>query len=132
SLSSDLAGNATDEEGKLPASGRTSPHLCGSARDNSSLRVSASPRETNIALRLGLRQVDGFPEAAAARLVAARMAGGPFRDVAELRDRAGLSPAHIEKLASADCFSSLGVKRRQALWDARKLIAAPELPLFAA
>ena len=88
--------------------------------------------ETAIALRLGLRQVDGFPEAAAARLVAARMAGGPFRDVAELRDRAGLAPAHIEKLASADCFSSLGVKRRQALWDARKLIAAPELPLFAA
>ncbi len=88
--------------------------------------------ETAVALRLGLRQIDGFPEAAAARLVGARMAGGPFRDVAELRDRARLSPAHIEKLASADCFSSLGVKRRQALWDARKLIGAPELPLFAA
>lgn len=84
------------------------------------------------ALRLGLRQVDGFPEAAAVRLVAERMGGGPFRDVPELRGRAGLSPSHIEKLASADCFSSLGVGRRHALWDARKLIAAPELPLFAA
>jgi error-prone DNA polymerase len=79
-----------------------------------------------------LRQVDGFPEAAAARIVAARMEGGPFRDVAELRDRAGLSPAHIEKLASADCFGSLAVRRRQALWDARSLVGAPELPLFAA
>jgi len=84
------------------------------------------------ALRLGLRQVDGFPEAAAARIVAAREAGGPFRDVRELQERAGLSPALVERLASADCFNSLDLTRRQALWDARSLIAAPELPLFAA
>ncbi len=83
------------------------------------------------ALRLGLRQVDGFPEAAAARIVAAR-AAGPFRDVRELKERAGLSPALIERLASADCLGSLGLTRRQALWDARSLIAAPDLPLFAA
>ena len=84
-----------------------------------------------IALRLGLRQVDGFPEAAAARIVAARE-DGPFRDVRELKDCAGLSPALIERLASADCFNSLGLTRRQALWDARSLVAAPDLPLFAA
>ncbi len=84
-----------------------------------------------VALRLGLRQIDGFPEAAAARVVAAREAG-PFRDVRELKERGGLSPALIERLASADCFNSLGLTRRQALWDARSLIAAPDLPLFAA
>ena len=83
------------------------------------------------ALRLGLRQVDGFPELAAARLVAAREEGGMFRDLRELKDRAGLSPALAERLASADCFASLGLPRRQALWDARSLIAAPDLPLFA-
>ena len=88
--------------------------------------------DPHIALRLGFRQVDGFPEHAAARLVAAREAGGAYPDVAALRERAGLSPAHIEKLASADCVSSLGLSRRQALWDARSLIAAPDLPLFAA
>ncbi|WP_374530393.1 error-prone DNA polymerase [Novosphingobium sp.] len=85
-----------------------------------------------VALRLGLRQVDGFPEAAAARIVAARAEGGPFRDVRELQERAGLSPALVERLASADCFNSLALSRRQALWDARSLIAAPDLPLFAA
>ena len=85
-----------------------------------------------MALRLGLRQIDGFPEAAAARIVAARAAGGPFADVRALKERAGLSPALIERLASADCFNSLGLTRRQALWDARSLIAAPDLPLFAA
>ena len=85
-----------------------------------------------IALRLGLRQVDGFPEAAAARLVAARAEGGAFADVRALQERAGLSPALIERLASADCMGSLGLSRRQALWDARSLIPAPDLPLFAA
>lgn len=85
-----------------------------------------------IALRLGFRQVDGFPEAAAARIVAARQVGGPFRDLRDLKERAVLSPALVERLASADCFNSLGLGRRQALWDARSLIAAPDLPLFAA
>lgn len=89
-------------------------------------------RGEGVALRLGLRQVDGFPEAAAARIVAARAAGGPFRDVRDIKERAGLSPALVERLASADCFNSLGLTRRQALWDARSLIAAPDLPLFAA
>ncbi len=109
--------------------------LCAFAplRDSpfSSLRVSAPPREPQIALRLGLRQIDGLPEHAAARLIAAREEGGPFADVASLRERAGLSPATIERLAAADAFTSLALPRRQALWDARSLIAAPDLPLFA-
>ncbi|MGZ3248558.1 MAG: error-prone DNA polymerase [Croceibacterium sp.] len=86
----------------------------------------------DVALRLGLRQVDGLPEHVAAQLVATRQAGGPYRDVTELRDRARLPPSHIERLAAADCFSSLPLRRRQALWDARTLLGAPELPLFAA
>ncbi len=85
-----------------------------------------------IGLRLGLRQIDGFPEAAAARIVAARVDGGSYKDTRELKDRAGQSPALVERLASADCLGSLGLSRRQALWDARSLIAAPDLPLFAA
>ncbi len=89
------------------------------------------PLGEDLALRLGLRQIDGLPEHAAARLVAARQEGGPFTDVAALRERAGLSPAVIELLAAADAFTSLALPRRQALWDARSLIAAPDLPLFA-
>ncbi len=85
-----------------------------------------------LALRLGLRQIDGLPEHIAAALVSAREAGGPYRDIADLRARAGLSPAHIERLASADAFTAMGLTRRQALWDARSLIAAPDLPLFRA
>ncbi|MFN2100832.1 error-prone DNA polymerase [Altererythrobacter sp. MF3-039] len=88
--------------------------------------------DNHIALRLGLRQVDGLPEHVAALLVSEREANGPYRDVRELRDRAKLSPAHIERLASADCFGSMNLPRRQALWDARSLIGVPELPLFQA
>ena len=84
------------------------------------------------ALRLGLRQIDGLPEFLAARLVAAREEGGPFTDVREVRDRAGMPPAHVERLAAADCFGSISLPRRQALWDARTLVGAGDLPLFAA
>lgn len=86
--------------------------------------------DTHIALRLGLRQVDGFPEHMAALLVAEREESGPYADVTGLRDRARLSPAHIERLASADCFGSLELPRRQALWDARSLVGGPDLSLF--
>jgi error-prone DNA polymerase len=89
-------------------------------------------RQGEIALRLGLRQVDGFPKDVAEELVWVRHAGGPFADVLSLRDRAGLSPSHIERLAAADCFASLALGRRPALWEARTLVGAPELPLFAA
>ncbi|BDI60997.1 error-prone DNA polymerase [Qipengyuania nanhaisediminis] len=88
--------------------------------------------DRHIALRLGLRQIDGLPEHVAARLIAVREETGPYRDVAELRERGGLGPAHIERLASADCFASMQLSRRQALWDARSLIAEPDLPLFRA
>lgn len=84
-----------------------------------------------IAMRLGLQQVGGFPEHAAAKLVAAREQGGCYRDAGELQERAKLAPAHVERLASADCFTSLNLPRRQALWHARSLAALPELPLFA-
>jgi error-prone DNA polymerase len=83
-------------------------------------------------LRLGLRQIDGLPEHVAAALVSERESHGAYRDVAALRRRAGLGPAHIERLASADAFTSLRLSRRQALWDARSLVAAPDLPLFRA
>jgi len=94
--------------------------------------LEAAGKGEKIALRLGLRQIDGLPEHVAARLVAAREASGAFGDVAAVKERAGLSPAMVERLASADAFSSLGLPRRQALWDARSLIAGDELPLFVA
>jgi len=80
------------------------------------------------ALRLGLRQVDGMARAMGEALMAART--HPFTDLKDLKDRARLDAGSIRKLAAADAFRSMGLDRRQALWDAKALRDAPDLPLF--
>ena len=130
-------------------------------------------REENVALRLGLRQIDGFREADAETLVAKRdgifpspskgEGGSPdfgsgepggghdvallvkadplpdpppfrgrekFRDVRDLWRRSGVGRATLERLAAADAFRSLGLDRRQALWEVRGLPKDLPLPLF--
>ena len=87
------------------------------------------PTEHGPALRLGLRQVKGLPQAAAARLVAAR--GPGYGEVRQVWRRAGLGQPALQRLAEADCWRSLGLDRRQALWQVKGLGATP-LPLFAA
>jgi error-prone DNA polymerase len=44
--------------------------------------------------------------------------------------RARVRLATLEKLASADAFRSLGLDRRQALWEVKALGSAEPLPLF--
>lgn len=83
------------------------------------------------ALRLGLRQVDGLRQDEAVALVTAR-GGLPYADVEDLRCRSRIGVATIQRLAAADAFRSIGLDRRQALWDAKALKQAPDLPLFAA
>ncbi len=89
-----------------------------------------TPRDTPMqwAVRLGFRQVSGMAREEIERLLHHR--SKLYRDVEDLRTRAHISVATIEKLAAADAFRSLGLDRRQALWDARALKQAPDLPLF--
>ncbi|MDF2618820.1 MAG: dnaE [Xanthobacteraceae bacterium] len=84
-----------------------------------------------LALRLGLRQIDGFSEDWSERLVEAR-AGGFVRDIEMLFRRAGLPVGVLRKLADADAFGSLGLNRREAAWIVRRLPNDAPLPLFAA
>ncbi len=86
------------------------------------------PCEGGFALRLGLRQVDGMGEEAALRIMAAR--DDPFGDVAMLKSRAHLDVGTIRRLAAADAMRSMGIDRRQALWQAQALKDAPALPIF--
>ncbi|WP_313015264.1 error-prone DNA polymerase [Brevundimonas sp.] len=85
---------------------------------------------TQPALRLGLRQIDGFREEWALALVAARAFRPP--DIETLARRAALPSAAMRKLADADAFRSLGMDRREALWAVRRLPDDAPLPLFAA
>lgn len=93
--------------------------------------------ETLSAVRLGLHLIDGLGAEAGLRIAAAR----PFRDVADLARRAGLSRNDLDALAAAGALAALAGHRRQAAWavaaapvqldllqEALALDAAPELP----
>ncbi len=68
-------------------------------------------------VRIGLGYVRGVQQADAEALVAARTAGGPFRDLGELAARAGAGRPALELLAWAGaCDRLAGGDRRVALW----------------
>jgi len=84
------------------------------------------------AVRLGLRHVKGFGEAEALQLMQNRDRG--YDSVRDLWMRSGLPRRAIEQLAEADCFRSIGLDRRDALWAVKALdplTSAERLPLFA-
>ena len=83
----------------------------------------------SLALRLGLRRIDGFRQTWADAITAAR-AAAPFTSIEDLAHRAALPSAALRKLADADAFGSLGKGRRDAVWDVRRT-PADQLPLFA-
>jgi error-prone DNA polymerase len=70
------------------------------------------------AVRLGLGSVRSLGDAVVERIEAQRVLDGPYRDMADLARRAGLSTAHLEALATADAFACFGLTRREALWAA--------------
>lgn len=79
------------------------------------------------ALRLGLRQIKGFSESEAKKLVEAR--GEGYATLREAWRRSGLPKRALEILADADAWASLGLGRREALWQIKGLSDAV-LPLF--
>lgn len=90
--------------------------------------LTATPEEwgkAGPALRLGLRVIKGLSEDTARALETARASDGSFKSVPDLVRR--LSGAvkrqrwsvDLHKLAVADAFQSLGLDRRQALWEVR-------------
>ncbi|MDE2445451.1 MAG: error-prone DNA polymerase [Alphaproteobacteria bacterium] len=84
---------------------------------------------SRLCLRLGFRQVSGIYEAEATRLIAAR--GSGFQSLEQVSVRARLYGRPMRALADADCFGSLGLDRRAALWASRRLPTDEPLPLFA-
>ena len=108
--------------------------VCHSHWDNT--LEGGEPGGTQPALRLGFRQVHGLSEAAARRIVAARLARGgtegpwrAFRDVADLCHRAGLDAREAGLLAEAGALRALTAHRHAAHWA----VAGVEepTPLFA-
>jgi error-prone DNA polymerase len=84
--------------------------------------------KTGPAVRLGLRMVRGLHRAHADRICENRN-HKPFSSIDQFARRTAL-PAHaLRRLAEADAFQSLGLSRREALWEIMKCHNTP-MPLF--
>ena len=80
------------------------------------------------ACRIGLRYISGLRRETGERIAAARRAA-PFREVEELRVRAALRGDEMARLSEAGALASLGLTRREALWQAA-LAVRPRGELF--
>jgi error-prone DNA polymerase len=117
--------NHSDVEATLESGPSAAEHLSALHAE-----MKSDVRATH-AVRLGLKEVKGLPEQAA-KLIAERRGRG-YDSLRDVWLRTGLSPRVLERLADADAFGSLGLKRRDALWAAKALGRAgdqDDLPLF--
>ncbi|MCA9210945.1 MAG: error-prone DNA polymerase, partial [Planctomycetales bacterium] len=87
--------------------------------------------EGAVALRLGMRLLQGMPREAAARLEQVRDQHGSFHSIEEFTRRTGFGQPLIARLAEADAFASLDCDRRRALWESLSQERRPQSrPLF--
>lgn len=73
-------------------------------------------------IRLGFRQVKGLKEEEMHLLVEQRKV--PYTSINQLHDT-GTSQSSLERLANADAFRSIGLSRREALWEVAALSDKP-------
>ena len=83
----------------------------------------------NGGIRIGLRWVHGLRQAAGERVETERGCG-PFTDTADLAQRCHLSEEQLSRLAHVGALASLGLSRRQALWQVAE-VAGRQGPLLA-
>ncbi len=95
--------------------------------DNVVVSDAGTKTREGLALRLGLRQIDGFSEQWANAIMAAR----PFSSIEDIAWRASLPSRALHLLADADALRSLGFDRREGAWEARRT-PTDQLSLFAA
>jgi error-prone DNA polymerase len=89
----------------------------GSSDWDCTLEAAASAQPAIPSVRLGLRLIDGLPQAAALRIMRARRECA-FTDLADLATRAQLDARDLQNLARADALQSIAGHRRQQLWQA--------------
>src|SRR5436190_6538729 len=81
---------------------------------------SADPTAPRRAVRLGLRAIGGLAEKSTRETILAARGNG-YRDIPSLWMRSGAPVSMLERLANSDCFRSMGLDRREALWAVKGL-----------
>ena len=84
----------------------------------------AAPTSIGYGIRLGLHLVKGIGETEGEALDKEISNGGPFKSLADLVGRTELSEEVVERLIRAGALDSLGVPRRQLLWQLREVAGA--------
>ncbi len=80
----------------------------------------AAESATGWGVRLGLHLVKGIGDEQA-ELLDAELARGPYRSLADVVERTGLHEEVLERLIRAGALDSIGVPRRQLLWQLREV-----------
>jgi error-prone DNA polymerase len=102
---------------------------CGWEEREAETETTAGSRSVAGACRLGLRYVTGLRQTAA-EAIATEQHRAPFRDADELARRCRLRADELATLAEIGALASLGLTRRQALWQAARAVR-PAGELFA-
>jgi error-prone DNA polymerase len=89
----------------------------------------SSGSESVLALRLGMRLINGLSQKVAERISAER-ASGAFHDLDDLVARADLDRGSVDRLAEAGALRGLAGHRHRARWQSAA--TEKQLPLFAA
>ncbi|WP_104116575.1 error-prone DNA polymerase [Arthrobacter sp. B1805] len=75
-------------------------------------------RDGNYAVRLGLASVESLGVKLAEKIVTERERNGPYEDMPDLARRTGVNAGQLEALSASGAFDSMGLSRREALWNA--------------
>jgi error-prone DNA polymerase len=96
--------------------------------DDEAGRAGASPQARRFAVRMGLRYVKDVGESVGRKVVEMRRSRryGSLDDVVR---RSGANQRVANAMASAGAFESLGLTRRNALWEAPAAVRGANLPL---
>jgi len=119
----------SDSRDRWSSADRRSPRATLGAPPGLRNRAPGHHRPAAGACRLGLRYLEEVRKAAMETIVRERRRGGPFLDPDDLARRTLLRGEELEKLAAAGALASLGLTRREALWQA-SLAARPAGDLF--
>ncbi len=102
-----------------------------SARSDGNRKQRRWTSEPQPAIRLGMQTIRGLCSESALRVAERRHSGGPYRDIDDLVQRAGLGKATLATLADADALGSLAGDRRAAVWHSLSRDHSPgHQPLF--
>jgi error-prone DNA polymerase len=134
-LQSDEATKRRSDEGDCNGGEHGPPARSLSDVDGSLDRLAPDARAggpcspSSLPVRLGFRVVRGLNADRVAGIVAARTAG-PITSLRALARRPDVPRDTLIRLAAADAFRSLGLTRRQALWEVLALDREPQGTLF--